>query len=138
MTKKKDFNHITSKKYDGMMGRCYRPSDRSYKNYGDKGIRVSSEWIKDINAFRLWILSELNRVGLTVEEFVKNSKTIQLDRINVLGHYTPTNCRLVSQLTNSRNKKIRANLVIVSAEGETISTINPPEKDLELKLMKGS
>lgn len=136
-TKKKDFTHVTSKKYDGMMGRCYRPSDTSYKNYGAKGIRVAGEWIKELNSFRLWIMGELDRIGISVEDFVKNSKNIHLDRIDPKGHYTPRNCRLVSAQTNSRNKTIKANRTIVSAEGEIIHMAEPQEKEVELKLMKG-
>lgn len=53
MSKKgNNFNYLAGKKYDGMLGRCYRETDRSYKNYGARGIRVCSDWIQDINNFK--------------------------------------------------------------------------------------
>lgn len=118
--RQKDFNYVTGKKYDGMMGRCYRESDRSYKNYGAKNVRVSETWIKDINTFRVWIVSELSRIGISLEDFVANSRYFQLDRINPDGHYTPNNCRLTGMQHNSRNKRINSTQKYISAEGNTV------------------
>lgn len=119
-TRKKDFNYYTSKKYDGMMGRCYREKDRSFCNYGAKGIAVAGSWIRDISSFRDWFSNELIRIGLSVEDFVRDSKKYQLDRINSDGHYVPENCRLVSLQANMRNRKTTIVKEIVSAEGEKI------------------
>lgn len=117
----KDFNYVSSKKYDGMMGRCYRTKDPSYANYGGRGIRVSGDWIKDINQFRAFLLRELENKNISIDEFVNSSAKFQLDRINVDGHYTAENCRLVSPQSNVRNR--RASVLgksITSAEGEVI------------------
>lgn len=118
--KGKTFDYISGKRYDGMMGRCYREKDPSYQNYGGRGIKVHSSWIKDISTFRLWFLSELSRIDIDVSEFVLNSKDYHLDRIDVNGHYTPENCRLISPQENSRNKRASNNRTIISAEGEEI------------------
>lgn len=93
------------KRYDGMMARCYRPSDSGFKRYGANGIRVAAEWIKDINAYRSWFLSEVARAGLTPEQFVLESDRWHVDRIDGTGHYTPHNCRLVLVQANIRNRK---------------------------------
>lgn len=116
-TRCQGFKYFADKKYDGMMGRCYRPGDRSFKNYGKRGIRVCSAWIKDIGAFRAWVMGELVRLGMTTKEF---DNRLQLDRINADGHYTPENCRLVSVQANSRNRR-GVNRFFVSAEGEKIA-----------------
>lgn len=116
----KDFNYVSSKKYDGMIGRCYRKKDISYKNYGAKGIKVTSEWIKDINTFRVWLLEKISELDISVEDFVANSKSYQLDRIDSNGNYTSNNCRICSPQANSRNKNKNLNSV-VSAEGEVIN-----------------
>lgn len=117
----KDFTYVSSKKYDGMMGRCYRTKDPSYKHFGGRGIRVHGEWIKDINLFRAWLLAELNKMGATVEDFVKFSAKYSLDRIDVNGHYIPSNLRLVSAQIQARNRRTSVSRVFVSAEGEKIS-----------------
>jgi hypothetical protein len=118
--RKKDFKYLVGKRYDGMMGRCYRESDRSYKSYGAKGIRVAESWIRDINCFTLWLIEELKNVEITIEEFTKNSRSIQLDRIDPRGHYTPINCRLVSPQANNRNRILNKGKTIVSAEGTIV------------------
>ena len=120
MAKVKDFNYFSRKKYDGMLGRCYRETDRSYKNYGARGIRVCAAWIKDINAFRAWLLQALTAIDVSVESFCKNAKAYQLDRTDTDGHYIPTNCRLVNPQANMRNRRGSLKRTIVSAEGEEI------------------
>lgn len=118
--KEKNFSYVSLKKYDGMMGRCYRPTDTSYSNYGAKGIRVAKEWIINIEQFRAWLLEELSRMDISVEQFINNSSKYQLDRIARDGHYSPTNCRLVSPQVNMRNRWSCKMNTIISAEGETI------------------
>lgn len=118
--KKKNFNYYCGKKYDGMMGRCYRPSDRSYPKYGAAGIKVCSLWAKDINEFRCWLVKELNVLDISTSEFVENSKKYQLDRINPNGDYSPDNCRIVNAQTNVRNRQLTKGKQIISSEGEII------------------
>jgi hypothetical protein len=115
----KDFIYVSGKKYDGLMSRCYRVTSPDYKRYGARGIKVCSAWIKDINVFRLWLLDQLMQINVTVEDFVKFSSIIQLDRINPDGHYEPSNCRLTNSQTNSRNKGSQINF-IESSEGDVI------------------
>ena len=116
---KKTFKSISGKKYDNIMGRCYRKKDTSYKNYGAKGIKVAGKWLEDINAFRSWLLKQLEASGISQEEFVNNSKNYVIDRIKSDGHYTPKNCRITSPQQNARNKKGVLKYV-VSAEGKRI------------------
>lgn len=116
MARKKTFNYYSGKRYDGMMARCYRESDTSYKYYGKIGIRVCSDWITNIDGFRTWLLLELSKEGIEIEEFVENSKKYQIDRRDSEGHYTPENCRILSPQDNSRNKS-KPLKIIESAEG---------------------
>lgn len=118
--KGKTLDSALGKKYDAMMGRCYRPTDTSYKAYGLKGIRVCSEWIKNIDSFRKWAKEELSRKGISEEYFLANTVKCILDRKDPLGHYTPDNCTFVGSQESSRNVSSRKKTVIVSAEGEEI------------------
>lgn len=115
----KDFNYICGKKYDGMMGRCYRESDKAFPRYGGRGIRVSSEWIRNIDTFRSWVREALFSADISEETFVNKSSEIQLDRIDSDGPYSASNCRLASPQQNARNKK-NVKRIVVSAEGEEI------------------
>lgn len=117
----KDFNYFSGKKYDGMMGRCYREKNKSYKSHGSRGIKVCKDWILDINKFRAWMISELDNLGISIEDFVLNKNRLQLDRIDVDGHYTPLNCRLVSPQKNARNKRTKVVKTIITAEGEEVT-----------------
>lgn len=80
-----------------MMDRCYEPSDKSFQNYGGRGIRVCKRWhsaamfVKDMGL--------RPRYGLT------------LDRINNEGNYEPSNCRWATckeQNGNQRRVKLYA------------------------------
>lgn len=114
------FEYVTGKKYDGMMGRCYRETDASYKRYGAKGVRVCAAWIKDIDNFRAWVRAHLTAIGLPLDEFVARGAHFQLDRVDGGGHYTPANCRVVSAQANARNKGGRTR-VYMSSEGESVA-----------------
>ncbi|ABK45339.1 conserved hypothetical protein [Magnetococcus marinus MC-1] len=87
--------------YDNMMKRCYRPETNRYERYGGRGIGVCQEWRDDRSAFYTWALEQGWEVGLSI------------DRIDVDGDYTPTNCRFIPierQASNtSRNRYLEWN-----------------------------
>lgn len=74
-----------------MIGRCYRPTSKSYPRYGGVGIAVCDEWRDSFEAF--------------VEDMGERPADKTLDRIdNELG-YGPSNCRWATaeeQLANRR------------------------------------
>lgn len=78
--------------WHSMLGRC-NPRGYKFKNYNVKGISVCDEWKNDFKTFHVWSLKNGYRENLTI------------DRINGDGNYEPSNCRWVSYLEQSRNKK---------------------------------
>lgn len=81
------------KVYHSMKGRCYNPSNPSYKNYGERGIFIWYEWLVDFTEFYNWAISNGYERGL------------EIDRIDVNGNYTPSNCRWVTRIINARNTR---------------------------------
>lgn len=80
------------KKWNHMKSRCFNTKDISYKNYGLRGIKVCSEWL-DYDNFAKWSLEN----GF--------NESLELDRIDTNKGYNPSNCRYVTRLENSRNKR---------------------------------
>ena len=89
------------KTWDSMMRRCYNKSDCSYKDYGNRGIKVCDEWHDKWN-FVKWAEDKCD-LNLT------------LDRINVDENYSPENCRWSTRKEQSRNKRCN---VYITFNGE--------------------
>lgn len=119
--RKGTFDYVSLKKYDSMMGKCYRLSDSSYPSNGGVGVKVCSAWIKDIDAFRQWLRGQLVAMKIREEEFVARARFYKLTRNDRAGHFTPENCSIVTGQRISRLVAGRQNLIVESAEGEQLT-----------------
>lgn len=90
--------------WQGMKNRCNNPKVENYCNYGGRGIKVCDEWQHSSYSFIRWAIDNGYKEGL------------QLDRIEVNGNYEPTNCRFVTPMVNTQNRRNTINLTI---NGET-------------------
>lgn len=81
-----------------MKARCYRKNAPEYKNYGARGITVCERWRH----------GEDGKSGFRcfVDDMGKRpSPKHEIDRINPLGNYEPTNCRWVTENVQSINTR---------------------------------
>ena len=92
-------NHI----WKTIHSRCELNSNKSYKDYGGRGITVCSEW-KYFESFMEWAMENGYQEHLTIE------------RINVNGNYEPSNCKWVTIKEQANNK---TNNVFITYKGET-------------------
>ncbi len=75
-----------------MKRRCLSKKDKSYSNYGGRGVTVCKEWIESFDKFLL----DMGK---------RPSDKHSLDRIDNNGDYEPSNCRWATMLLQSRNKR---------------------------------
>lgn len=86
--------------FQGMKHRCYISSDKNYRWYGAKGIKICDEWLNNPQSFEDWALSNGYFDGLTI------------DRINEDGNYCPENCRWITASNNSKYKSTTRTITV--------------------------
>ena len=74
-----------------MRNRCNNPKASDYKYYGGKGVRVCDEW-QGFVKFQKW--ANENGYG----------ESLEIDRKDNNGGYSPENCRFVTHAVNCRNR----------------------------------
>lgn len=90
--------------FNGIKDRCYNKNNKSYKWYGEKGVKVCKKWIDNPKLFKNWALSNGYKDNLTI------------DRIDENKDYYPENCRWV---TNINNAKYKSTTSLIEVDGET-------------------
>src|ERR1700733_6114353 len=91
--------------WEDMLRRCNNPKYAKYKNYGGRGIYVCKEW-GDYSNFYTWAMAN------------GYEDSLQIDRKDNDGPYSPDNCRWVSASQNMRNRRVTK---YITAWGETKS-----------------
>lgn len=79
--------------YRGMKNRCYNPNEPAYKNYGERGIKICDEWLKNPKLFYEWAIKNNYKDNLTIE------------RIDVNKGYEPDNCTWIPLNIQPKNTR---------------------------------
>ena len=92
----------------GMKQRTSYKKSKAYKNYGDRGVSVCSEWASEYATFEKWALAN----GYT--------NRLTIDRIDNNGNYTPDNCKW-STYKQQENNRRNNRKITVAGETHTVS-----------------
>lgn len=91
--------------YKMMIHRCYNIQNKSFKDYGGRGIIICDEWLNDYLTFLDWAENE---GGYREDLF--------LDRINNDLPYCPSNCRWVTNIFQQNHKRTSVKLLFRGEE----------------------
>lgn len=98
------YQHRLYNIHQGIKGRCLRPTEPAYKNYGARGITVCEEWKNSFAEFYNWAINHGYKDNLTI------------DRIDNNKGYCPENCRWTDRKTQGRNTRTNH---LITYNGET-------------------
>lgn len=113
--------------WNGMHARCYNPRNRSYKNYGGRGISVCERWHVYEN-FRA-DMGASHRGELSIDRYPDKN-----------GNYEPSNCRWATHKQQSRNQRTNR---LIPFMGETLNLsawaerMNVPSERIRNRLDSG-
>ena len=89
--------------YYSILTRCNKENCSSYEYYGGRGIKCD---FSSYEEFRSWALSNGYKEGLTI------------DRIDVNGNYSASNCRWVTMKEQNSNRRKYKNAITVVVNGK--------------------
>lgn len=98
-----DYNSKAHSVWIAMLGRCYKTTDKAYKNYGAIGVKVCEEW-KCFANFQKWYNENIYEIE---NEKVHLDKDILVDGNNI---YSPETCIFVPQRINKMFETKKSNL----------------------------
>lgn len=100
--------------WQSMIGRCTNPNNKSYKDYGTRGVVVCESWKNSFEVFHEWAVAS------------GYADDLSIDRIDVNGDYTPENCRWSTPIAQARNKR---NTVLIEYKGVMTPVVVVAEKE---------
>lgn len=79
--------------WQGIKARCCNPNNKSYENYGGRGISLCDDWKRGFQSFYDWAIYNGYEEGLSIE------------RLDVNGNYEPKNCVWIPVEQQARNTR---------------------------------
>lgn len=125
-------SHSLRRVWTAIKSRCYNINDKSYINYGGRGVVVCENWKLYFKLFHDWCLSNGWEKGMDVDKDIKSKGPGMI--------YSPEYCSIVKRKANLRDKR-SSRVIFHNGESKCLSewceAINISRRTVEDRLKKG-